>query len=159
MPSKEKIKSTKPARAAKPVRIMVFGTFDIVHPGHKHFFQQARSLAGKYEPFLIVSLARDKNVIRIKGKTPTSNELKRLARIKSLSEVDKAVLGAIGNHIPHIVKEKPEIIALGYDQSAYVGGLKSALAKEGLKVKLARMKPHLPNKYKTSIIQKEKLKS
>lgn len=154
MQSKEKTKSAKPLRANKTVRIMVFGTFDIVHPGHKHFFAQARKLAGKHKPFLIVSLARDKNVIRIKGKVPTSNELKRLKRIKSLSEVDKAVLGAIGNHIPHIVKERPEIIALGYDQSAYVGGLRAALSKEGVKVKIARMKPHLPNKYKTSILQK-----
>ncbi len=154
MQSKEKIKSAKLVRANKTVRIMVFGTFDIVHPGHKHFFAQARKLAGKHEPFLIVSLARDKNVIRIKGKVPTSNELKRLKRIKALSEVDRAVLGAIGNHIPHIVKEKPEIIALGYDQSAYVGGLRVALSKEGVKVKIARMKPHLPNKYKTSLLQK-----
>lgn len=159
MPSKEKIKSVQPVQTAKKrVRIMAFGTFDIVHPGHKHFFQQARALAGKHEPFLIVSLARDKNVVRIKGRPATSNELKRLKRIKSLSEVDKAVLGAIGNHIPHIVKEKPEIIALGYDQSAYVGGLRTALAKEGLKVKVVRMKPHLPNKYKTSIIKNKRTK-
>ncbi len=159
VPSKEKINSAKPSSVAKKrVRIMAFGTFDIVHPGHKHFFQQARALAGKHKPFLIVSLARDKNVVRIKGRPATSNELKRLARVKTVSEVDKAVLGAIGNHIPHIVKEKPEIIALGYDQSAYVGGLRSALAKAGLKVKVVRMKPHLQNKYKTSIIKKNKSK-
>lgn len=156
MQSKLKTKVQK----AKPIRIMVFGTFDIIHPGHRHFFQQARMLAasGKKatQPFLIVSLARDKNVQRIKGKMPSSNEKKRLARVKALEEVDKAVLGAIGNHIPHIVKEKPEIIALGYDQAAYVGGLRTALSKAGLKVKIVRMKPHLPNKYKTSILTKRK---
>ena len=135
---------------------MLFGTFDLIHPGHRHFFQQARSLAKN--SFLIVSLARDKNSTRIKGKIPSSGESDRLKRIKALPEVDKAVLGAIGDHIPHIVKERPEIIALGYDQSAYVGGLRSALAAAGLKVKIVRMKPHLPNKYKTSIILQSKNK-
>ncbi len=148
---------------------MVFGTFDIIHPGHKHFFQQARSLArpgaqpksvesktsqAEDRAFLIVSLARDKNVQRIKGKAPVANERDRLARVRALKEVDKAVLGAIGDHIPHIVKEKPDVIALGYDQSAYVGGLRTALSKAGLKVKVVRMKPHLPNKYKTSLLRK-----
>lgn len=155
----------KPQRVRQSrVRVMVFGTFDIIHPGHKHFFEQARALVGngsggkQREPFLIVSLARDKNVVRIKGKQPTSHERKRLARVKALKEVDKAVLGAIGDHIPHIVKEKPDIIALGYDQSAYVGGLRTALSKAGLKVKIVRLKPHLPNKYKTSIISQKRKK-
>lgn len=158
----EKKRLLKPARVPvkAPVRIMVFGTFDMIHPGHKHFFAQARALVGssKSAPrsFLIVSLARDKNVLRIKGKAATSKERKRLARVKALKEVDKAVLGAIGDHIPHIVKERPDVIALGYDQAAYVGGLRSALAKAGLKVKIVRMKPHLPNKYKTSLLTRSK---
>ena len=166
VPKKDALKNTV---LKKPVRIMVFGTFDMVHPGHKHFFAQARALAGgeanrkmvaksknDAQAFLIVSIARDKNVLRIKGKAATSKEQRRLARVKALKEVDKAVLGAIGDHIPHIVKERPNIIALGYDQAAYVGGLRSALSKAGLKVKIVRMKPHLPNRYKTSIIRAKK---
>ncbi len=173
MPRKKTTRAPQVVQAKKRVRIMVFGTFDLIHPGHKHFFAQARALVESARPgktgagskeaarsknnsraFLIVSLARDKNVLRIKGKAATSKEQKRLARVKALKEVDKAVLGAIGDHIPHIVKERPDVIALGYDQSAYVGGLRSALAKAGLKVKIVRMKPHLPNRYKTSLLKK-----
>ena len=132
---------------------MVFGTFDIVHKGHRHFFQQARALAGKSTPYLIVSLARHKNVQRIKGRTPQASEAKRLAAIKALPEVDKALLGAIGDHMPHIIKQKPDIIALGYDQSAYVRGLRSALRAAGLKTKIIRLKPHKPHIYKTAIIK------
>ena len=139
----------------KAVRILIFGTFDIVHPGHLHLFKQARALAGKADAYLIVSLARDKNVLRIKGRAPRSNERTRLARVKALREVDRAVLGAIGDHIPPIVRLKPDIIALGYDQRAYVGGLRSALSKAGVKPKIVRLMPHLPNKYKTSIIAKK----
>ena len=47
-------------------KIMVFGTFDGVHKGHINFFKQARVLSKN--PYLIVSIARDKNVKKIKGK-------------------------------------------------------------------------------------------
>ena len=133
---------------------MVFGTFDMIHPGHKHFFQQARALVkppGK--AYLIVSLARDKNVHRIKKKLPMANEQKRLAQIKALPEVDKAVLGAIGDHIPPIVRLHPDIIALGYDQTAYVKGLRRDLKAAGINPRIIRLKPHKPHLYKTSIIQ------
>lgn len=132
---------------------MVFGTFDIVHPGHRHFFEQARKLAGKNIAYLIVSLARNKNIKRIKGKKPQASEAKRLSAIKSLPEVNKAMLGALGNHIPHIVRQKPDIIALGYDQTAYVSGLRTELKQAGLKTKIIRLKSHKPHIYKTSIIK------
>jgi FAD synthetase len=139
-------------------RVMVFGTFDMVHPGHLNFFKQARAAAKKSypktQPYLIVSLARDKNVKRIKNKKPKSSEKSRLAKIKSLPEVDRAVLGALGDHIPHIVKQKPNMIALGYDQTAYVRGLKTALKQAGLKVKIVRLNPHKAHIYKTSLLQK-----
>lgn len=139
---------------SKTTRILVFGTFDIIHPGHKHFFQQARDLVKEpARPYLIVSLARDKNVMRIKGKSPRATEKQRLAKIKALPEVDKAVLGALGDHIPPIVKLKPDIIALGYDQIAYVRGLRSQLKKAGISPKIIRLKPHKAHKYKTSLLQ------
>src|SRR3989344_5946032 len=50
------------------VRIMIFGTFDMLHEGHLDFFRQARSLAAG--PHLIVSIARDASVARVKGAPP-----------------------------------------------------------------------------------------
>jgi FAD synthetase len=142
-------------------KIMVFGTFDIVHPGHENFFKQARDVAKESNPnavpFLIVSLARENNIKRIKGKLPRTSEKVRLKRIKSLPEVNKVVLGAIGDHMPHIIKENPDIIALGYDQRAYVRGLKTELKKSGLATIVVRLKPYKPHKYKTSILQKKSL--
>ena len=74
--------------------------------------------------FLIVSIARDKNVIRIKGKSPFLDEKRRMILVKKSKLADKVVLSGIKNHIPHIVKENPDIIALGYDQKVYVKNLK-----------------------------------
>ena len=147
----------KNAKSEK-TRIMIFGTFDIVHPGHLHLFQQARALVGKKrQPFLIVSLARDKNVARIKGKKPRNSESKRLKQVSVSEGVDKAVLGAVRNYMLGIIKEQPDIIALGYDQTAYVENLHRDLKKAGLKTKVVRLKSHKPHLYKTSLIKPRKV--
>src|SRR6266404_1388313 len=99
---------------SQKIRVMVFGTFDGLHKGHSNFFRQARKLSRN--PFLIVSIARDINVKKIKGKKSRSKERQRLLAVKNSGLVDKVILGGIKNHIPHIFKEKPDIIALGYDQ-------------------------------------------
>lgn len=131
---------------------MVFGTFDVLHRGHLNFFKQARGLSKN--PYLIVSVARDKNVKRIKGRGPTLKELKRLSSIKKISLVDKAVLGGLGSHLPHIFKERPQIIALGFDQKAYVKNLKVDLKKGGLAVTIRRLKPYKRHIYRSSLIKK-----
>ncbi len=132
-------------------RVMIFGTFDIVHPGHRNFFKQARSLAKN--PFLIVSIARDKNVRRIKGVYPSNTQWERRLVVAQEAGVDRVVLGGAKDHVPHIIFEKPDIIALGYDQVAYIEGLDKALQNAGLKTKIIRLKPYKPHLYKTSIIR------
>ncbi len=133
-------------------RIMLFGTFDLIHPGHLHLFKQARKLAKN--PFLIVSIARDSNVKKIKEHLPKNSQSKRQQQISKVPLVDKVVLGGARSHIPHIIKERPDIIALGYDQTAYTKGLCQDLAARGLKVKIIRLKPHKPHIYKTSLLLK-----
>ena len=132
-------------------RIMVFGTFDILHKGHLNFFKQARGLAKN--PYLIVSVARDINVKKIKGNNPTIPEKKRLKTIKDNPLVDKAVLGGLKSYLPHILKANPSIIALGYDQTSYVKNLKIALKKAGLDVTLGRLKAFKPKIYKSSLFK------
>ncbi len=131
------------------IRIMVFGTFDLLHPGHLNFFKQARSLAKN--PYLIVSVARDANVKKIKGQSPTFKEQRRLLAVKKYSFANKCVLGGVKSYLPHIKKARPDIIALGYDQIAYVDNLAQDLAKAGLKVKIHRLKAYKPSIYKSSL--------
>lgn len=132
-------------------RIIVFGTFDGVHKGHLDFFKQARQLASK--SFLIVSIARDKNVLKIKGNPPVFNERKRMTLIKKCKLVDKVVLSGARNHIPHIIKEHPDVIALGYDQKAYIKNLKKDLKNKGLIVKIERLKPYREKIYKNNLLK------
>lgn len=141
-------------KEAGKTRIMVFGTFDMIHSGHRNFFMQARKLAKR--PYLIVSIARDKNVLRIKGSLPRFSQYERLRIVKSIPDVDEAVVGGYRDHLPHIIKAQPEIIGIGYDQVAYVKGLRQQLKEHGLNVRVVRLKPYKVHRYKTSLIAKPK---
>jgi cytidyltransferase-like protein len=135
-------------------KVMVFGTFNGLHKGHLNFFQQAKNLTKN--SYLVVSIARDKNVLKIKGRLPFLNEKKRAGLIKKCKLADKVVLSGVKNHIPHIVKEKPDIIALGYDQKAYVKNLKKDLKNKGILVKIIRLKPFKKEIYKNHLLNKKR---
>ena len=47
-------------------KIIVFGTFDILHKGHLNLFKQAK----QHGDYLMAVIARDKNVKKAKGKFP-----------------------------------------------------------------------------------------
>jgi len=130
-------------------RIMVFGTFDMIHKGHENFFKQARAFAP--DPYLIASVARDEVVTRLKGRRPQHREDERLTMVAARLLADKAVLGDTVGYIEHIRAHKPDVIALGYDQHGeYVEHLEEELQKAGLKTRVVRLKPYRPELYKTS---------
>lgn len=134
----------------KKTKIMVFGTFDGLHKGHLNFFKQAKKLAKS--PFLIVSIARDKNVFKIKNYQPILKERERQNLVKKSKLVDKVVLASKINYLAHILKEAPDIIALGYDQVAYVQDLKKDLKNKNIFIKIIRLKPYKEKIYKNHLI-------
>lgn len=127
--------------------VMAFGTFDILHPGHINFLRQAK----KYGQ-LIVIIARDRTVKRLKGKLPQHSEKERLGAIISLNLADIVVLGSLGDKYAAIKKYRPNIICLGYDQKYFTDRLKAQIKKLKLNTKIIRLKSYKPEKYKTSII-------
>lgn len=132
-------------------KVMAFGTFEFFHKGHENFLKQARKLAK--DVFLIVSIARDKNVKKIKGFYPYYNERQRLNNLKKSNIADKVALGSLSNYLAPILREKPEIIALGYDQKVFTKNLKNILAEKGLDVKVVRLKAFKPKVFKSSKIK------
>ncbi len=134
-------------------KILVFGTFDGVHQGHLNMFKQARRLSKN--PYLIVSIARDQNVLRIKNKLPFNKENKRKKLVEATLLPDKVILGSLNNYLEHIVKESPDYIALGYDQIHYTENLKKDLKDRGLSPKIRRLKPYKENIYKNSLLNKK----
>ena len=127
-------------------KVMVFGTFDILHPGHLNYFKQAR----RWGDYLIVVVARDKVSERIKGKKTRNNEKIRLKKVKKVEIVDKAVLGYISDRFKIIKKEKPVVVCFGYDQKVRKE-LKDKIKKAKIKIKKA--KGYKVKKYKSSLLK------
>ncbi len=134
-------------------KIIVFGTFDVFHPGHQDFFRQAK----KFGDFLIVVVARDKNVKDIKGTWPRNNERKRLEIISRYNLVDKILLGNKNDANDYKYKilqeEKPDVICLGYDQRVNEKELQKKLKEYRMdKVEMVRLKPYKEDIYKSSLL-------
>ena len=130
------------------IRVLAFGTFDIFHPGHEYYLKEAAKLGDLY-----VVVARDKTVERVKGKPARNNEKKRLAVIAALPYVAKTLLGKEDNYYDVIEEIAPDVIALGYDQKAFVEGLRAELSARGLNPKIVRFNSFEPHKYKSSLLK------
>lgn len=129
------------------MKVLAFGTFDIFHPGHEHYLQEAKSFGDE----LAVVVARDVTVKSVKGNLPHNDEEQRLAKIRSLPYVDFATLGNPGDKYAIIEELKPDIIVIGYDQKSFVERLGNELAKRKLYPKIVKlMHGHKPELYKSS---------
>ena len=118
----------------KRVRVVATGTFDIIHPGHIAFLEEARKLGDE----LIVIVAREKNV-KHKPK-PVIPEDQRRRVVEALKPVDRAILGDEEDIFKPIMELKPDIIVLGYDQHFDESWLESELKKRGLNTRVVRIR-------------------
>lgn len=120
---------------------MCFGTFDRLHPGHLYYLKEAK----KEGDYLIVVVARDRNVHKLKDKWPKENQRFRCTHLRAEKVADKVVLGKRHNRYWVIKKYKPNIIALGYDQIADEEKIKTLFNLE-----IKRISSYFPEKYKSS---------
>jgi len=128
-------------------RVMCFGTFDCFHPGHLSYLKQASN----FGDFLIIVLARDKNVLELKKKSPIYDEKKRGDMMKEeLEKTDlnfEIILGNLEDKFLVIKEKKADIICLGYDQMVDMQKL-----EENFSGKIVRLKAYRPDIYKSSKI-------
>ncbi len=129
------------------MKVMIFGTFDGLHPGHEHFLRQALGRGS-----LSVVVARDETVVKIKGKAPTQNENERKAAIERIFPDVKVMLGNAIDYLAPVRAEKPDLILLGYDQR-----LPPGMRPEDLPAKIERAEAWKPDVYKSSFLRKENM--
>src|SRR3989338_230403 len=130
-------------------KVLVFGTFDGLHEGHKNFFKQAK----EFGDHLIAVVGRDSTIVKAKGRLPKFGEQERLKALQECGMVDEARLGN-ENMSPYIVIKEinPDVICLGYDQTHFTDKLAAALKEMGLgHVKIERLKAFEPEKYHSSL--------
>ena len=125
-------------------KVMIFGTFDLFHPGHEFVLNEALKRGD-----VTVIVARDENVKRIKGKTPTDNEETRKVTIEKKFPKANVILGDPDDFLTPLKTVKPDLILLGYDQRMPPG-----VELKELGVKIERLPPHKPERYKTSLKSK-----
>jgi len=110
------------------VRVMAVGIFDLLHAGHLHYVEQAKSLGDE----LIVVVAHDETVRRQKHEPVTGQDLRR-RMVEGLKPVDLAMIGNPPEVPIFDILERvsPDIIALGYDQKHSIDSIREGLSKHG----------------------------
>jgi len=106
---------------------MAVGVFDLLHAGHLHYVEQAKSLGDE-----LIVVAHDDTVRKQKHEPVTNQELRR-RMVEGLKPVDRAIVGNPPSEpIFDILNTvKPDIIALGYDQKHSRDSIKSGLDNNG----------------------------
>lgn len=95
-------------------RVLMFGTFDGFDAGHQFVISEAAKKGSE----LVVAVARDEHVRKLKNKEPRNSEQDRLERVAKDPHVTRAVLSDndLGSYdILDMVQ--PDVIALGFDQN------------------------------------------
>ncbi|AXV39416.1 FAD synthase [Methanobacterium sp. BAmetb5] len=117
---------------------MATGTFDLIHPGHGFYLEEAKKLGGEGAR-LVVVIARE-STVRARKRVPIVPEKQRLEVVQMLKMVDEAVLGSETDMFSTVLKIKPDIIAIGPDQNFDLEHLREELKKRGIAAEVVKVK-------------------
>ncbi len=106
--------------------VIAQGTFDIVHPGHVHYLEEAAAMGDE----LYVIVARKANVDH--KEKPICPATQRRDVVDALEAVDEAILGHEEDIFVPIEEIDPDVIALGHDQHHDAAGIESELERRGI---------------------------
>jgi FAD synthetase len=136
-------------------KILIAGTFDLIHAGHIYLINEAAKLGDVY-----VIVATDRNRELFSGESPIIPQEQRLEVIRNIKNVKEARLGRNDNDTLRTVEEiKPDIILLGPDQRYSVKILNKGLKEIGQEhIEVRRLKKYY-DKYKlhSSSLIKQKI--
>ena len=124
---------------------MATGTFDLIHPGHGLYLEEAKKLGGE-DARLVVVVARD-STVRARKRVPIVPEKQRLRVVKMLKPVDDAILGSETDMFSTVRKINPDIIAIGPDQNFDLDWLREELDKRDLEAEVVKINGY----HKTSL--------
>jgi FAD synthetase len=123
----------------KKTIVLASGTFDLLHFGHVKYLEEAKKAGGENAK-LIVIVARDSTVEKRKRTKPIMPEDQRRALVESLKVVDEAVLGYEDFNMEMTIKKiKPNIIAVGHDQSGIEKTVRKVVNEKDLDIQIIRI--------------------
>ena len=118
--------------------VVAQGTFDLLHPGHVHYLEDAAAMGEE----LWVIVARSRNVTH--KRPPVVPEGQRRELVGALEAVDRAILGHQEDIFVPIEEIDPDVIVLGHDQHHEEGDIERALADRGITCEVRRASPRTP---------------
>ena len=108
----ELLEKVEDARAHGERVVFTNGCFDLLHPGHVAYLEQAKSLGDR----LVVAVNTDESVSRLKGPTrPINNTIQRMAVLAGLASVDWVVSFSEDAPAEIIAKVMPDVLVKGGD--------------------------------------------
>ncbi|WP_186313408.1 adenylyltransferase/cytidyltransferase family protein [Halorubrum salsamenti] len=113
-------------------RVVAQGTFDLLHPGHVHYLEDAAA----YGDELHAIVARRTNVTH--KPAPILCAEQRRDMVAALDAVDEAHLGHPEDVFVPIERLDPDVIVLGYDQHHDEADIADALAERGIDCRVER---------------------
>ncbi|MBN2656644.1 MAG: adenylyltransferase/cytidyltransferase family protein [Spirochaetales bacterium] len=131
--------------------VLVFGTFDVIHPGHRYFLQKASSEGDR----LIAVIARDEFVIRTKKRKPVHSESDRISQILDSGLVDEAYLSdEITGTFEVVEKINPQIVCFGHDQHRLAGSFTDWMRENKRDIKIVTIEPYKRDRYSSTLRNK-----
>jgi FAD synthetase len=119
--------------------VLAAGVFDLLHYGHIKYLEEAKKLGGS-NARLVVIVARDETVRRIKGHPPVIPEDQRRAVIEALKVVDEALLGYEDMDMEAVIQQvKPDIVAVGHDQDDIKEEVEEVNREHNLDIKVVQI--------------------
>lgn len=123
-------------------KVMLFGTFDGLHEGHRFLVREAKKRGRT-----VVVVGTSAHVRTIKGRMPRRSMEERIADLQSEFPDIKVIQGSEADFLIPLRAEKPDLILLGYDQQ-----LPPGITLEDLSCPWERIEALKPEIYKSSLL-------
>lgn len=132
------------------IRVLVGGVFDLLHVGHIHFLTEAKKMGDE----LIVIVAHDETVKRLKGRPPVNPMEDRAELLRALKPVDEVYIGAPEEISYELVRRiNPDVIVLGPDQDFDINEMKCRLREHGINAEVIK----IPYLYREDVAKTSKI--
>lgn len=118
--------------------VIAQGTFDLLHPGHVHYLEEAASMGET----LHVIVARQTNVTH--KDPPVLCDHQRRDMVEALEMVDHAHVGHESDIFVPIEQIDPDVIVLGHDQHHDEDAIAAELERRGIDCTLRRASAREP---------------
>lgn len=140
------------SRPSESIKVMASGVFDLLHPGHLYYLNQAKGLGS----YLVVVVANNEVVTKSKG-SPVFDANSRAMLVQSLKCVDEVIVPGESDRARYyqtVLDIAPDIIALGFDQEFDKDDLSKELANYGWNGQIVRLSAFPGEVYSSSQIKK-----